>query len=220
MGGELARSLPAATRISRFFQTDINFSRFVDIRNSLGDDRDFSRDIVMPPSDLSSPTFVIVMGVSGCGKTTIAEAVASEIGGVFLEGDSFHPPANKAKMGSGIPLVDEDRWPWFDTLVAEASAVIEGGVSPVLACSALKQRYRDYLVERFPRHRLVYLKGSYELIKGRMDAREHEYMTSTLLKSQFDILEEPAPGPGVLTLPIEKAPGDIVAAIVAWLHED
>jgi gluconokinase len=171
----------------------------------------------MPASDSLPPTFVIIMGVSGCGKTTIAERVAGEIDGTFLEGDSFHPPANKAKMGVGIPLTDEDRWPWFDTLVAEARAVIETDSSPVLACSALKQRYRDYLVEDFARHRLVYLKGSYELIKGRMDAREHEYMTSTLLKSQFDALEEPTAGPGVLVLSIEESPDSIVRQIVAWL---
>ncbi len=158
------------------------------------------------------------MGVSGCGKTTIAERVAEEIDGTFLEGDSFHPPANKAKMGSGIPLTDEDRWPWFDTLVAESRAVIETDSSPVLACSALKQRYRDYLVEDFARHRLVYLKGSYELIKGRMDAREHEYMTSTLLKSQFDALEEPTAGPGVLVLSIEESPDSIVRQIMDWLE--
>jgi gluconokinase len=173
----------------------------------------------MATPDSLSPTFVIVMGVSGCGKTTIAELVAAEIGGRFLEGDAFHPPANKAKMGSGIPLTDEDRRPWFDTLVAESRTVIDQGVSPVLACSALKQRYRDYLVENFARHRLVYLKGSYELIKGRMDAREHEYMTSTLLKSQFDTLEEPAEGPAVLVLPIEEPPDTLVRRIVAWLRQ-
>ena len=176
------------------------------------------RETFMPASHSLPPTFVILMGVSGCGKTTIAERVAEEIDGMFLEGDAFHPPANKAKMGAGIPLTDEDRWPWFDLLTHAASAVIETGSSPVLACSALKQRYRDYLVEHFPRHRLVYLKGSFELIKGRMDAREHEYMTSTLLKSQFDILEEPTAGPGVLILPIEESPESIVSEIVAWLE--
>jgi gluconokinase len=165
-----------------------------------------------------SPIFIVIMGVSGCGKTTIAERVAETIDGMFLEGDAFHPPANKAKMGSGIPLTDEDRWPWFDRLIHAANAVLETDSSPVLACSALKQRYRDYLFESFPDHRLVYLKGSFELIKARMDARRHEYMTSTLLKSQFDILEEPAPGPDVLILPIEQDPDSIVEAVVHWLE--
>jgi gluconokinase len=165
-----------------------------------------------------SPIFIVIMGVSGCGKTTIAERVAEAIDGMFLEGDAFHPPANKAKMGSGIPLTDEDRWPWFDRLIHAASAVLETDSSPVLACSALRQRYRDYLFESFPEHRLVYLKGSYELIKSRMDARRHEYMTSALLKSQFDALEEPAPGPDVLILPIDEEPGRIIAEIVRWLE--
>lgn len=163
------------------------------------------------------PTLVILMGVSGCGKTTLAEQVAAAIGGVFLEGDAFHPPANKEKMGAGIPLADEDRWPWFDRLIHAAQAVIETGSSPVLACSALKQDYRDYLARPFASHRLVYLKGSYDLIKGRMDAREHEYMTSTLLKSQFDILEEPRPGPGVITVSIEESPDELARRIVDWL---
>jgi gluconokinase len=165
-----------------------------------------------------SPLFIVIMGVSGCGKTTIAERVAGTIGGMFLEGDAFHPPANKAKMASGIPLTDEDRWPWFDRLIHAANAVLETDSCAVLACSALKQRYRDYLFESFQEHRLVYLKGSYELIKSRMDARRHEYMTSTLLRSQFDALEEPAPGPGVLILPIEEDPDSIVAEIVRWLE--
>lgn len=164
------------------------------------------------------PTLVILMGVSGCGKTTLAEQVAAAIGGVFLEGDSFHPPANKEKMGAGIPLTDEDRWPWFDRLIHAAQAVIETGSSPVLACSALKQAYRDYLVRPFRDHRLVYLKGSFELIKGRMDAREHEYMTSTLLRSQFDILEEPAGEAGVLTLSIEESPDELTRQVVEWLE--
>jgi len=158
------------------------------------------------------------MGVSGCGKSTVAERLAGEIGGKFLEGDSFHPPENKAKMGAGIPLQDEDRWPWFDRLIDAASEVLESNGSPVLACSALKQGYRDYLFRHFPDHRLVYLEGSFELIKGRMDVREHEYMTSDLLRSQFAILEEPAPDPGLLTLSIELTPDEIISAILEWLR--
>ena len=86
------------------------------------------------PMLTSMNPLIVIMGVSGCGKTTIAERLAVEIGGVFLEGDSFHPPENKAKMGSGIPLQDEDRWPWFDRLVLEAKNVITNGQTPVLAC--------------------------------------------------------------------------------------
>lgn len=178
-----------------------------------------SRQTSPSPASPASPTFLVVMGVSGCGKTTVAQLVAKEIGGMFLEGDAFHPPANKAKMGAGIPLTDDDRWPWLDRLVHAAHAVLETGSTPVLACSALKRRYRDYLFESFPDHRLAYLRGSYATIKARMDARRHEYMTSTLLKSQFDTLEEPSPGPGVLILPIETSPERIADRIAAWLGE-
>lgn len=166
-----------------------------------------------------NPTFIVIMGVSGCGKSTVARLLAGEIDGMFLEGDEFHPPENKAKMGAGIPLKDEDRWPWFDRLIHSARGVIDAGCSPVLACSALKQCYRDYLFRHFPSHRLIYLAGSFELIKGRMDAREHEYMTSDLLRSQFAILEEPAESADLLTLSIELSPEAIVAAIITWLDQ-
>ncbi len=164
-----------------------------------------------------APVFVVVMGVSGSGKTTVAEGVAAAIGGTFLEGDDFHPPGNKAKMGAGIPLEDEDRWPWFDRLAAAAKARLSEGKSPVLACSALKRRHRERLLRDIPEHRLVHLRGGYGLIKDRMDARQHEYMTSDLLQSQFDALEEPEPGPATLVLSIEDQPDEIVRKAVAWL---
>ncbi|MCL4160163.1 UNVERIFIED_CONTAM: hypothetical protein GTU68_062202, partial [Idotea baltica] len=118
------------------------------------------------------PSFIVVMGVSGCGKTTVASGLAERLdNGAYLEGDSFHPPENKEKMGAGIPLEDSDRWPWFDALIAEAQAKLAGEQIPVLACSALKQAHRDYLFQDFPAYRLIHLQGSFELIKARMDAR-------------------------------------------------
>ena len=162
-------------------------------------------------------TFIVIMGVSGCGKSTIAKRLAKEIDGMFLEGDAFHPPENKAKMGAGIPLQDADRWPWFDRLIHAANAVLETESSPVLACSALKQAYRNYLFRNFSSHRLIYLHGSFDLIKNRMDTREHEYMTSDLLRSQFAILEEPPPSSDLLTLSIELSPDEIITAICSWL---
>lgn len=164
-----------------------------------------------------SQPFIVIMGVSGCGKTTIASSVAESLSGTYLEGDSFHPPENKAKMGQGIPLNDDDRWPWFDILIEAAHETLKKGKTPVLSCSALKQAYRDYLFDTFENSRLVYLQGSFELIKSRMDARDHEYMTSDLLKSQFETLEEPGPSENTLMLSIEKTPDEILAAIRDWV---
>jgi gluconokinase len=134
----------------------------------------------------------IVMGVSGCGKSTIAQKLASATGGEWLEGDAFHPPENKMKMRAGIPLTDDDRWPWMDRLNTELRA-IAGKEHPVfLACSALKQKYRDRLVAGIPGARFVYLKGSFEVIQSRLAQRTHEFMPASLLESQFATLEEPS----------------------------
>lgn len=157
------------------------------------------------------------MGVSGCGKTTIASRLAETIGGIFLEGDDFHPPENKKKMAQAIPLTDGDRIPWLNRLVEEVRSVLETGKSPVLACSALKQSYRDQLTSDFPNWRLVYLEGSFDLIKSRMDARQHEYMSSALLRSQFDTLETPWKNQHTLTLSIESPVEEILDKIATWL---
>lgn len=162
--------------------------------------------------------FIVVMGVSGCGKTTIAEGLAKALGGTYLEGDSFHTVEAKATMGEGIPLTDDDRWPWFDRMISAARTEVDHGRTPVLSCSALKQAYRDYLLGDFEAPHLIYLEGSFELIKGRMDARDHEYMTSDLLKSQFDTLEEPEAGDNVLVLSIEESPDAIIMAALEWLR--
>lgn len=172
---------------------------------------------IAAPSPNPEARFIVVMGVSGCGKTTLAQGIAEAISGHFLEGDDFHPPENKAKMGSGIPLNDEDRWPWLDRLAEESRRVLATGESPVLACSALKQAHRDRLLAGFPQARLVHLRGSFELIKARMDARHHEYMTSDLLQSQFEALEEPEAGPTTLILSNEEAPERLVQEVVDWL---
>ena len=161
--------------------------------------------------------FIVVMGVSGCGKTTIAEALAEVLEGTYLEGDSFHSLKAKAKMGSGVPLTDEDRWPWFDRMTRAASAEIASGNTPVLSCSALKKTYRHYLFDSFENTRLIYLQGSFELIKSRLDARDHEYMTSSLLRSQFDTIEEPKKAPNVLTLSVRASPGALVRSVCDWL---
>ena len=135
---------------------------------------------------------VVVMGVSGSGKTTIGTALAKRLGSPFLDGDDWHPPANVVKMAAGTPLSDEDRWPWLDRLNAELRAREAKGDSVVLACSALKQAYRDRLARGLVHWKLVFLHGSFELLRRRIEERKHRYMPASLLQSQFATLEPPA----------------------------
>lgn len=141
---------------------------------------------------------VIVMGVSGSGKSTVAEALARRIGADFLDGDAFHPQANIDKMAAGIPLTDADRALWLATLAAELRTRESLGRSAVLACSALKEGYRRIL-RISPAVRFIYLQGPFELIQTRMELRSGHFMKSGMLKSQFQALEEPASGPGTDT---------------------
>jgi len=137
---------------------------------------------------------VVLMGVCGCGKTVVGQALAAELGWPFFDGDDFHPPANVAKMAAGTSLTDDDRWPWLDRLARDMGAILARGESAVLACSALKQAYRDRIAacSRAPGDvRFVHLKGDYDTIAARLAARHHRYMPATLLASQFATLEEP-----------------------------
>lgn len=131
------------------------------------------------------------MGVSGAGKTTIGEALARELGWRFLDADDFHPPQNVAKMAAGQALDDEDRKPWLDRLNLELWKLDARDESVVLACSALKERYRRRLAEGIKRLEWVYLKGDFELIGSRLAQRRHRYMPAALLQTQFDALEPP-----------------------------
>jgi gluconokinase len=133
----------------------------------------------------------VVMGVSGCGKSSVARELASRTGGVFLDADDFHPPVNVAKMSAGTPLNDEDRWSWLEALNRELKAHAKDGRSVFLACSALRQAYRDRLCDGLPTLRFIYLKGSKELIRRRMQSRANHFMPAALLDSQFATLEEP-----------------------------
>ncbi len=128
------------------------------------------------------------MGVSGAGKTTIGGLLARRLGCEFLDADDFHPPPNVAKMAAGTPLTDEDREPWLHRLNAE----LRRRNHAVLACSALKQAYRNRLCEGLPHWELVYLRGEFPLIEARARERAHRYMPATLLQSQFATLEPPA----------------------------
>ena len=137
------------------------------------------------------PLFV-VMGVSGCGKSSVGRLLASRTGGLLLDADDFHPPGNKAKMAAAIPLTDADRWGWLDRLNGELKARARADGGPVfLAFSALKQVYRERLAAGLPAPRLIYLRGSRGLINARLQARADHFMPSALLESQFATLEEP-----------------------------
>jgi gluconokinase len=160
--------------------------------------------------------FIVIMGVSGSGKTTIGRMLAERLDWSFYDGDDYHPPANVAKMAAGIPLNDEDRAGWLEALASLIRKALERGENGVLACSALKQVYRDALrrVDQ-ERVRFVYLKGSYELILTRMESRGKHYMKPEMLESQFAILEEPE---GVLTMDIALPEVEIVRGIVENLR--
>ena len=161
---------------------------------------------------------VVVMGVSGSGKTTVAELLARQLGWPFMEGDRLHPPANVEKMRQGIPLNDADRAPWLDRIGAELKSWGAEGRSGVLTCSALKRAYRDRIRSSRPGVRFIYLKGSEALIEARVAKRHHEYMPASLLRSQFDALEEPAPDePGVVTVDAGGSAKKEVAAVIAAL---
>jgi gluconokinase len=134
---------------------------------------------------------VILMGVTGTGKTTVGKVLAERTGWPFHDADDFHSPASVEKMRSGIPLTDDDRWPWLDRLNALLRADQAKGESAILGCSALKQRYRDRLQQGLEKVRWVFLNGDIELIRSRLQARKGHYMNPALLQSQFDALEPP-----------------------------
>src|SRR5271154_3812004 len=139
------------------------------------------------------PCALIVMGVSGSGKTTIAERLAQRLKWNFEDGDRFHPASNVAKMSAGHPLTDEDRWPWLNAIAAEIDRVCEVNERVVIGCSALKRAYRDVLLHGRTDVRLVYLDGSQALIADRLGRRKDHFMPPGLLTSQFDTLEPPTP---------------------------
>jgi gluconokinase len=164
-------------------------------------------------------TIAVMMGVSGSGKTTIAAGVAQREGWTLVEGDKFHPPANVEKMSHGIPLTDEDRWPWLHAIAAEIDAMRARGESAVVACSALKRAYRDILIGDRNDVVLVYLQGDHALIAARMAARKGHFMPPALLDSQFATLEEPGPDEHPLVVSIAPPPEAIVEDVLRQLKE-
>jgi gluconokinase len=174
----------------------------------------------MPASDRPSglngarpAVIVVVMGVTGVGKTTIGRLVAQDLGWGFLDADDYHPPANVAKMRSGVPLTDADREPWLAALRAEIDARLARSESAVLACSALKRSYRDRL-HASEAVRFVHLRGDATLIRERLLARSGHYMDPGLLASQFAALEAPQ---GALVIDVAAPPMEIASRIEAAL---
>jgi len=159
--------------------------------------------------------FFIVMGVSGCGKSSVGQTLASRLGWSFYDADDFHPPENVAKMASGTPLDDSDRAPWLSALHDLISSSLREDKPGVLACSSLKERYRQQLLDGNEGVQIVYLKGSYDLIWSRMSARKDHYMKPHMLKSQFEALEEPS---NALTMDISMSVEDIVQEILKYME--
>jgi gluconokinase len=165
---------------------------------------------------ITSAPILVVMGVAGTGKSTVAGLLAERLNWEFQEGDALHPPANVAKMSSGIPLTDEDRWPWLDAIAAWIEEKTQRGEPGILTCSALKRSYRDRL--RRPNVIFVFLNGSREVIAARMASRADHFMPPALLKSQLATLEPPTADENVLEINLAAAPEEEVAEVLRALE--
>jgi gluconokinase len=163
------------------------------------------------------PCALVVMGVSGSGKSTIASKLAERLRWIFEDGDRFHPASNVAKMSAGHPLTDEDRWPWLQAIADEIDRVCKAGQHAVIACSALKRAYRDILVHGRNDVRIIYLKGTQELIADRLAQRKGHFMPPGLLTSQFGTLEPPGTSENPVTVSIDASVDAIVDDIVNQL---
>jgi len=164
------------------------------------------------------PKVIIVMGMSGSGKTTIAQALAKRTGFADDDGDDYHPAANIEKMTAGIPLTDADRLPWLQAIAEAIDNYADNDTPVIIACSALKRAYRDLLVHGRKDVRIVYLEGPASLIARRLTHRSGHFMPPGLLKSQIDALEPPKPDEHILTVNIDAPVERIVDHIIAALH--
>jgi gluconokinase len=163
----------------------------------------------------SHPMAIVLMGVSGCGKTSVGIALAKYLNWPFFDGDDFHPPENIAKMSQGVPLNDKDRHPWLSNLNQLIADHLRNERSLLLACSALKQSYRDQLVDGNPGIVFIHLKGDFDLIYSRMQDRPGHYMKTEMLRSQFEALEEPD---DALVIDIGQNLDSITEEIITHLH--
>ena len=165
---------------------------------------------------ITSAPVLVVMGVAGTGKSTVAGLLAERLNWELQEGDDLHPPENVAKMSAGIPLDDEDRWPWLDAIAAWIRNKTERGEPGLVTCSALKRSYRDRL--RGPHVVFVFLNGPAEVIEARMARREHHYMPLSLLHSQLATLEPPTSDENVLTINLAGTPEEEMAEVLRALE--
>lgn len=164
---------------------------------------------------MSGAEVLVVMGVSGVGKTTVGERLAAHLGWALLDADDLHPPANVAKMRGGHPLTDADRWPWLDAVGAWIDCRLAEGRSAVVACSALKRAYRDRLRAGRPTVRIVYLEAAQAAIEQRLAGRTGHYWPASLLPTQFAALEPPAADEDAIVVDAGKGLDAIVAEIAA-----
>jgi ribose 5-phosphate isomerase A len=164
-----------------------------------------------------SPPILVVTGVSGAGKSTIAQELAARLGWAFEEGDSLHPEANIAKMHAGIPLTDTDREPWLKRVAAWIDGQRAKKQPGIITCSALKRSYRQIIIGDRPEVRLVYLRGGRELIARHLETRGGHFMPASLLQSQIDTLEEPGPDEDPLTVDVGPSPGQIAETVIRLL---
>ncbi len=167
---------------------------------------------------MSDIRYIIVMGVSGCGKSTVAALLAGRLGWEFTEGDALHPASNVEKMRQGIPLNDADREPWLHEIAGTINNWRAAGKPGIVACSALRRRYRDIIAGGAADVRFVYLRGGFSLIEQRLAARQGHYMPASLLDSQFATLEEPAADEPAITIDTGAPAGELVDHILAALH--
>lgn len=172
----------------------------------------------MPGNSAKAPCALIIMGVSGSGKSTIADKLAERLGWAFEDGDRFHPKSNVEKMSAGHPLTDEDRWPWLNAIADEIGRVCTARKHLVVACSALKRTYRDVLLRGRDDVRFVFLNGTQQLIGQRLSLRKDHFMPPGLLDSQFRTLEPPGLDEHAIDVSIDAPVDAIVDDIVSKLH--
>ncbi len=175
------------------------------------------RRLDSPHLHRGSPPVLVVMGVSGVGKSTIARELAARLGWTFEEGDTLHPEANVAKMHAGIPLTDADRQPWLESIAAWIDGRRAARQPGIITCSALKRSYRDVVIGDRAEVRLVYLRGGRDLIAERLSGRSGHFMPASLLQSQIDTLEEPAADEDPLTVDVGPPAGEVADEIIRLL---